>query len=52
MLYDLLGQPGLKGAGFPLRGQTGLLIAFPSGLPHEVRPVTRGERLTVVTWFV
>lgn len=32
-------------------GEDGLLVAFPSRLIHEVRPVTHGERYTVVTWY-
>jgi SM-20-related protein len=35
-----------------VRGHTGLLIAFKSDVLHEVRPVTEGERYTVVTWYV
>lgn len=34
-----------------LRGETGLLVAFGSGLVHAVMPVRRGERHTVATWF-
>ena len=33
-------------------GEAGLLVAFPSDLLHEVRPVTHGDRYTVVTWYV
>jgi SM-20-related protein len=29
----------------------GTLVAFPSETTHEVTPVTRGERWTVVSWF-
>lgn len=32
-------------------GEEGLLVAFPSEVMHEVRPVTYGERYTVVTWY-
>lgn len=35
----------------PVRGEEGLLIAFPPELVHEVTPVTAGERYTVVSWF-
>jgi len=28
-----------------------MLVAFPSGLPHEVLPVTAGIRDAVVDWF-
>ena len=37
---------------FPLDGETGLLVAFRSDIIHEVKPVTWGERLTIVSWFV
>jgi SM-20-related protein len=36
---------------FPIRGEPGLLVAFRSDTVHEVAPVTRGERFTVVSWF-
>jgi SM-20-related protein len=35
----------------PIRGEPGLLVAFPSDAYHEVRPVTHGERLTAVAWY-
>jgi SM-20-related protein len=45
-----------EGAGVPplvfdVPGEAGLLVAFRSDTVHEVTPVTRGERLTVVSWF-
>ncbi|HYY99071.1 MAG TPA: 2OG-Fe(II) oxygenase [Pyrinomonadaceae bacterium] len=36
---------------FPIPGEAGLLVAFRSDTLHEVTPVTRGERFTVVSWF-
>ena len=36
---------------FPIPGEAGLLVAFRSDTVHEVTPVTRGERFTVVSWF-
>jgi predicted 2-oxoglutarate/Fe(II)-dependent dioxygenase YbiX len=27
------------------------LVAFPSGTPHEVAPITAGVRETIVDWF-
>lgn len=36
---------------FPLKGEPGLLVAFRAETPHEVTPVTRGERFTVVSWY-
>jgi predicted 2-oxoglutarate/Fe(II)-dependent dioxygenase YbiX len=29
----------------------GTLVAFPSETTHEVLPVTRGERLSIVSWY-
>jgi predicted 2-oxoglutarate/Fe(II)-dependent dioxygenase YbiX len=37
--------------GLPVTGEAGSLIAFPSDMVHEVTPVSRGERYTVVSWF-
>jgi SM-20-related protein len=34
-----------------LRGETGLLVAFPADTVHEVTPVTQGERFTIISWF-
>ena len=36
---------------FEVAGEPGLLVAFRSDTVHEVAPVTRGERFTVVSWF-
>jgi predicted 2-oxoglutarate/Fe(II)-dependent dioxygenase YbiX len=36
---------------FQLQGEAGTLVAFRSGITHEVTPVTRGERYAIVTWF-
>jgi predicted 2-oxoglutarate/Fe(II)-dependent dioxygenase YbiX len=43
----------LKGTAFefPLKGEEGMFIAFPSDWYHEVRPVTSGRRYSIVTWF-
>ena len=50
--YGLLDDGQSDPIGLPLRGEEGLLVAFGSETMHEVTPVTRGERYTVVTWFV
>jgi SM-20-related protein len=34
-----------------LFGEEGLLVAFRSTLWHEVSPITRGHRLSVVSWY-
>jgi SM-20-related protein len=49
--YGLLPDARLKNRSIPLKCKEGLLVAFRSDLHHEVRPVTRGERYSVVTWF-
>jgi predicted 2-oxoglutarate/Fe(II)-dependent dioxygenase YbiX len=36
---------------FRFAGETGTLVAFRSETTHEVTPVTRGERYSVVSWF-
>jgi SM-20-related protein len=33
-----------------VRGKTGKLVAFRPELTHEVKPIKRGNRFTVVTW--
>lgn len=34
-----------------VEAREGMLLAFPSDVMHEVRPVTHGQRFTAVTWF-
>lgn len=51
VLYGLLG-PASARHGIPLTGERGMLVAFPATTLHEVRPVTAGERQTVVSWFL
>jgi PKHD-type hydroxylase len=50
-LYGLFEQSESDTLGFPLEGEEGLLVTFPSDVVHEVRPVEAGERYTVVAWF-
>lgn len=50
-LYGLMEDRDGGAIGLPVTGETGSLIAFPSDMVHEVTPVSRGERYTVVTWF-
>jgi SM-20-related protein len=49
--YGLFEDPRWATYGFPVRGKAGLLVAFRSDVLHEVTPVTRGERFTLITWF-
>jgi SM-20-related protein len=49
--YGLLEGPQWEKCAFPLQAEPGLLIAFPSDKWHEVKPVSHGQRFTVVTWF-
>lgn len=58
-------QPGTYGGGalvfsawrrrphgqFPLHGEPGTLVAFPSETTHEVIPITHGERYSIATWY-
>ena len=39
------------GSGLVIAAKAGRLVAFPPTMVHEVKPVTNGERYTVVTWF-
>lgn len=50
-LYGLMEDQDGASIGFPVTGETGSLIAFPSDMLHEVTRVSRGERYTVVSWF-
>jgi SM-20-related protein len=49
--YGILEDQRLQKRGFPLNGQEGLMVAFRSEILHEVRPITRGDRFSIVTWF-
>jgi len=51
-LFGLVDDARWKDYGFPLVGEEGLLIAFPSDTVHEVKSVTNGERQTIVSWYV
>jgi hypothetical protein len=51
VLYGLLG-PASERHGLPIGGEPGMLVAFRSDVLQEVRPVTRGERQTVVSWYL
>lgn len=50
-LYGLMEDRDGGSIGLPVTAETGSLIAFPSDMVHEVTPVSRGERYTVVSWF-
>jgi predicted 2-oxoglutarate/Fe(II)-dependent dioxygenase YbiX len=47
----LLSGPAWENCPLPLSGQAGLLVAFSSDIVHEVKPVTSGQRYTIVGWF-
>jgi SM-20-related protein len=51
VLYGLIADPLWKRYGFTIQGESGLLVAFRSDILHEVTPVTRGKRFTIVSWF-
>ena len=49
--YGLLKDPRCRHIGIPVRGKAGMLVAFRSDVYHQVSPVTKGERFTIVSWF-
>ncbi|MDX6500239.1 MAG: SM-20-related protein [Blastocatellia bacterium] len=51
VLYGLPKDPRWKQYGFPLMGEAGMLIAFPSDVVHEVKAILRGSRCSIVSWF-
>ena len=50
-LFGLLDARDGQSVGMPVVGEEGALIAFPAEMLHEVTPITRGQRFTVVSWF-
>jgi SM-20-related protein len=44
-------HPARRSQQFALRGEPGMLVAFPSETTHEVVPVTHGERYSIVSWY-
>ena len=52
VFYGLIGDPQWQSFGFNFSGKPGTLVAFRSDVLHEVKPVTAGERYTVVNWLV
>jgi predicted 2-oxoglutarate/Fe(II)-dependent dioxygenase YbiX len=50
--HGLLDGPYWESCPFSFEPDPGMLVAFRSDLLHEVQPVTRGRRFTVVTWFL
>ena len=51
LIYRSDAETGAGSLIFPVPGEAGLLVAFRSDTVHEVTPVERGERFTVVSWF-
>jgi len=51
-LYGLLKDPRCRYMGLPIKARSGLLVAFRSNVFHQVTPVTNGERLSIVSWFI
>jgi len=49
--YDKGYEYGTEPLLFSLQGEPGLLVAFSADTVHEVMPVIRGERFTVISWF-
>lgn len=44
-------RPGRTSGELRLSAETGALLAFTSDTTHEVVPVTRGERYSIVSWY-
>ncbi len=44
-------HPARRPRQFAVRGEAGMLLAFPSETTHEVVPVTHGERYSIVSWY-
>lgn len=40
-----------NGSKLSLQGEAGTLVAFRSETTHEVTPITRGERYSIVSWY-
>ncbi len=52
ILYSALGaKEQSQACGFLVQAQNGLLVAFRSNLLHEVKPVIRGIRYVIASWF-
>jgi len=49
--YGLINDPRWQTYGFPFDSEPGMLLAFHSNIWHDVKPVTYGERHTIVSWF-
>jgi SM-20-related protein len=45
-------EPGDEPKPVKLGGEEGTLVAFSPDMLHEITPITRGERFSIVTWFV
>ena len=50
--HRLLSGPRWENCAFSLDAVPGLLVAFDPTVLHEVLPVTFGERMTIVAWFI
>ena len=50
--HRLLSGPNWENCAFSLDAEPGLLVAFDPTVLHEVLPVTFGERMTIVAWFI
>jgi len=49
--YGLMDDARWKKFGLPIVSEQGMLVAFRSEITHEVTPVTKGERCSIVSWF-
>jgi predicted 2-oxoglutarate/Fe(II)-dependent dioxygenase YbiX len=40
-----------KGLGWSLQAEEGMFVAFRSDCIHEVQPITRGRRYSIMVWY-
>ncbi len=51
-LYDLIKSKGWEGRGLSIPSKTGMLIAYPTEIEHEVTPIFSGYRYAVVSRYL
>lgn len=49
--HDLVPGPEYAASALSVHGRAGLLVAFDPAVRHQVTPIDRGERVTVVAWY-
>ena len=52
VFYGRRGDQNGTAFSVPLESEEGMLVAFRADWIHEVKPVTRGRRYSIVTWYI